>query len=360
MIVLPQQEIPRTAKTPVARWRPVLISAMALVLVAAASEYDASYDRLKTMPAKERDRLLESLRRFDLQLSHEQKSAVLDLDRRLAGLPPGERAHYLEVLRRYHTWLNSLPEPRQEELAARPPADRLALVRSLIRERPVPTGETPTNLQVIEPGEYNPFEVASAFKIWEALNEKERADVEKKNADRPRREYLFLLGARPRHGIPRETLPPDFDEDLWIGRLKDHWGTLKPLTILETPAKAKIEEAVKKRFDSLRPGLLRRQAINLYVSRARFRSVEPERLERFMAALPPWIPPTFDSLSPDEARRRMSFAYRLIFPDNAEIGATRKAAGAANRGRPASGPRTATPPKAKGKAAEHGESAAPF
>ena len=65
---------------------------------------------------------------------------------------------------------------------------------------------------------------------------------------------------------------------------------------------------------------------------------DPDRLARFIAALPPWIPPSFDSFSPDEASRRMTFAYRLVFPDGQEIGATAKAVGGASKGRGTAAP----------------------
>src|SRR5262249_23252386 len=139
--------------------RAILLSAISLVLIAAAADYQPGLERLKALPAAERNRLLDSLRRFDLELTPDQQSAARDVDRRLSEMSPEQGAQYRAVLRRYHAWLNSLPEQRQEELSARPPGDRMAMVRSLIKERPVPTAETPAGLRVIEPGEYNPFEV---------------------------------------------------------------------------------------------------------------------------------------------------------------------------------------------------------
>ncbi len=58
----------------------VILSAIAMILVAAATEHDASWERLSAMPAEERTRLLESLRKFELQLTPEQQSALRDLD----------------------------------------------------------------------------------------------------------------------------------------------------------------------------------------------------------------------------------------------------------------------------------------
>ena len=359
MTVSAQEMIRTDRNSLVDSWRPILISAMAMILVAAATEYDASFERLQAMPVAERKRLLGNLRDFDLKLTPEQQAAVRDLDRRLSALSPEQRAQYRTVLRRYHAWLNSLPEQRQNELAAKPPGERTALIRKLIQDYPVPLAETPPILRVAEPGEYNPFEVASAYKIWQSLNERQRADLEHVNAEHPRREALFRIGARPKKGIPRETTPHDFDEEKWIEKVRLHWGSMQSTVMLETLAKSKMDETVKKRVDALRPEIQRRQAINLYVSQAKVRSVDPERLTRFIAALPPWIPPTFDSLSPDEARRRLTFAYRLVFPEPEEIGVVRKLAGTAN-GHAMPVPKAGTPTKAKRKPAADGEDGTPF
>lgn len=333
-----------TRRAPIGSRRAVAFSTLAFVLIAAASSNEAGFERLRGLPAAERSRLLENLRKFDLVLSPEQQSAARDLDRRLADLSPVERANYLAVLRRYHTWVNGLPEPRQDELASRPAGERMALVRKLIADRPVPAGDTPPLLRVLEAGEYSPFEVASAYKIWQALSEKERADVEKMPTEHARREALFRIGARPKHAIPRETLRDDFDEEKWDGQVKTLWPGIRALTPAEERPKAKMTEALKKRIEALLPEIARRRAINLYVNRAKIDPVDPERLSRFMAALPRGVQESFDALPPDEARRRMAFAYRLVFPRPEEIGASRKAAETAGKERPRPSPRKRTTP----------------
>src|SRR5262249_36884874 len=100
MTVRPQEMIPTTRKSSADTWRPALISAMAVILVAAAGEHDASFERLQKMPAGARKRLLDNLRDFDLKLAPEQQAAVRDMDRRLAAMSPDQRAQYLTVLRR--------------------------------------------------------------------------------------------------------------------------------------------------------------------------------------------------------------------------------------------------------------------
>ncbi len=77
--------------------------------------------------------------------------------------------------------------------------------------------------------------------------------------------------------------------------------------------------------------------------------VSPENLLRFERSLPAWIRGGFDTLPPDEARRRLAILYRLIYPSG-EIGAatakasTTKTAEAAPAA-PVPAP-LATPPKA--------------
>ncbi len=155
-------------------WKLVGTSAIAMILVAAATELDANSERLRAMPSEERNRLLANLQRFDLELTPEQRSSLRELDRRVSELSPDRRAHFEAILRRYHNWLEGLPENRQSELAAKPPGERMALVRGWIKERPLPIGDTPPLLRVLETGELSPFELASAYKIWHALNATQR------------------------------------------------------------------------------------------------------------------------------------------------------------------------------------------
>ena len=338
----------------------VILSAIAMILVAAATEHDASWERLRAMPPEERTRLLENLRKFDLQLTPEQQSALRDLDGRLSEMDPDRRVQYLSVLRRYHGWLGGLPENRQDELAAKPPGERMALVRKLIRERPVPAADTPPILRVLEPGEYSPFELASAYRIWRVLNENQRARVEQAKQENVRRERLFTIGANLKNAIPRETRPDDFDEDRWIGLAQAQRPNLVPE---KAAANNKLDDAVRKR-EAVRHEILKRQAINLYVSRAEgrpeFRPVAPDRLARFVSALPGWVQTSFDPLPPDEARRRLTVAYRLVFPPPEEIDSKTKPAGAGTKTHAVPTVKPAAPARSKRKAAGTEDGSTPF
>jgi hypothetical protein len=350
---------------------------MAMILVAAATEHDANFERLRSMPADERTRLLGLLRRFDLELTPEQQASVRELDRRLSELSPDRRALFEAVLRRYHNWLNGLPESRQTELAAKPPAERFVLIRKWIAERPVPAGDTQELMSVIEAGELSPFELASAFKIWPSLREDQKAKLAGMK-DHDRRTALFNMGARMKTPIPRETRPPDYDEEKWLGNLQAYLRSTRPILLAEDAVKKKVEEARKraetldekarkKVEDAVRKveaghrEMIRRMAINYYVRQTRVSStVDSERLARFVAALPEWLRTCFDSLPPDEARRRLTFAYRLVFPPPDEIGSPQAPAAKVPKARTSPTRKSGAAARPKQKASEADESPAPF
>jgi hypothetical protein len=306
--------------------RLLVVSAVAVLLVAAASGLEANLERLKSMPQAERNRLLDNLRNFDLTLTPEQRAAILSLDRQITEASTEQRGIFRCVLQRYHAWLNTLPEQRQDELSSKPPGERMALIRKWLADFPVPTAGTPPWLQVMEPAEYNPFEVASAYRIWQALSERDRAALLQITAEPHRRQVLFQKGSHHKPAIPHETIVASFDEEHWTAELRDLWSKLRTGLQLEDAARNKGGEVAKKKVEMIRAEVVRRQAINLFVGRTPVRAVEPERLVRFIAALPPWVAASFDALAPDEARRRLVFAYRQVFPYPDEIGVAHKAA----------------------------------
>lgn len=334
----------------VGRGRALAVSATALLLVA-AGEMGAGFDRIRGLPTSERTRLMEKLREFDLTLTADQKSAIREIDRRISAMPIEDRTRYLAVLRRYHAWYNALPDQRQEELAALPPSERMSTVRRLLKDRPVPSGSTPPLLRILEPGEFSPFEVASAYRIWQASGPEDRAKVERATPESVRRNELFRLGQKARPPIPHEILPARFDEDRAASQARDWlWEGMKPASMLEEIGKAKLAEPVRKKVERRRTEVLRRIAISYHVSQAEEARVSPERLDQFIAGLPPWITTSYTSMAPDEARRRMAMAYRLVFPTGQEIGAGRKAAGPTTvkaAPGPTPGPVAAPPPRPK-------------
>jgi hypothetical protein len=325
----------------VRRWGWVAVSALAVVLIAAGADPDANWTRLRALSMEQRTKLLQNLERFDLQLTPEKRQAVRELDRRVAELPPAQQSEYRAVLRRFHTWLARLPENLQDELLSRPPGERMALIRKLVVAHPVPRADTPQWLRLADLGEYSPFELASIYKIWQPATQNEREKIERL-AERPRREALFRLGAQRKPPIPRETKPPSFDEEKWMADIEENWRKSRPLFLLEEVVKKKLDETVLKKFEARRTEILRRQAINGFVAKAEVRSVDPGRLAQFVADLPSWVQSALEAYPPDEARRRLSFAYRLVFPSPQEL-----TAGAPRPAAPAKG-RAAAPPKGVG------------
>lgn len=292
------------------RWA-LLISALATLLAAAAFDRDANLARIALMPRERRQALLDNLRKFDLVLEPAQRQAVLKIDQKIQSLEPDEQATYQAVLRRFHNWLESLPDAQHDLILDKPAGERMAEIKKLLANYPVPRVDTPRYLRIVEVGEYSPFELASIYKIWEALTPAERKAVDQIPLGPHRVESLFKHGEAKK--IDRETKPPDFDEERWLARAQAQLKKSRPMFLLE--------ELKKKgdKGDVRRSEIVRRQSINFYLVNNRKDAVTPERLEQFAGSFPSWIQPSFDSFPPDEARRWLSVIYRLVFPAPMEI-----------------------------------------
>ena len=273
-------------------WGMVGVSALAVVLVAAVSDSNRNWTRIRELPPEQRSKLLQNLRKFDLEVPRQKQDAIRELDRRIADLDPEQRRRYFSVLRRYHDWLNSLPENRQDDLLSQSAEERLSTIHKLISEYPVPTCETPRLLRIAEVGEFSPFELASVFRIWQALSPDDRSRINRLSQEHGRRNALFLKGSLMEKPIPRETRPTDYDEEKWVGVVEEFWRKTRPVSPLE--------DAAKKKLEVLRREIPRRQAINFYLLKTKIHSVEPERLARFIASLPSSAQATIDQYPPDE------------------------------------------------------------
>lgn len=287
-------------------------SVFATLLAAAGFDRDANLARLATTPRERRESLQKNLRKFDLVLTPEQRAAVIQIDRKIQDLEPDEQAAYLAALRRFHNWLASLPDNKDDLVLAKPPGERMAEIKKLLANHPVPRVDTPPFLRIVDVGEYSPFELASIYKIWDALTPVDRKAVEQVPLGPRRLDALFKLGAAK--GIDRETKPPDFDEARWLARSEAQLKN-RPMFLLDE-FKNKGEKA-----DARRAEILRRQSINYFYAMANRQrdAATPERLEQFAATFPSWIQSSLDAFPPDEARRRLSAVYRLVYPLPAEI-----------------------------------------
>ena len=108
--------------------------------------------------------------------------------------------------------------------------------------------------------------------------------------------------------------------------------SIRQAVLAEELAKKILDEEAKTKLENRRKDVHHRQAINYYLSKTQVRSVQPERLFQFVAALPPWIQSGMEHYPPDEARRRVSFAYRLVFPYPQEIGEVRPSSAQPTKG----------------------------
>src|SRR4051794_38661779 len=101
----------------------MLASAVVVLLLGASEAVDEARARLLSMSLQERKQIEASLRRFDQVLTSDEQKAIRALDQRIAGLVPEERLRFLAVLRRYHNWLDSLPDTVKNSVLDTPVAE---------------------------------------------------------------------------------------------------------------------------------------------------------------------------------------------------------------------------------------------
>ena len=151
------------------------------------------------------------MKKFDLLYSRSQQEAIRELDRKIHELPAETRAQYLAALARYHNWLNQLPDAKQDELTGLPVAERMAAVKKLVADYPLRNPANSRFVRQVDVGEYSPFELASLFRIWQALGATKRHDVEQVQAIPKRHEVMYK--AAEAKDIPHKSEQPSIDEE---------------------------------------------------------------------------------------------------------------------------------------------------
>jgi hypothetical protein len=289
-------------------WVVPAISALATLLVAATVDSDDNWARLRTLPRLERQRLAENLKKFDLVYDAKQQASLRDLDRKVNELEPGQRAQYLAAMRRYHNWLASLPDPAQDTIQNKAPGERMELIKKLVKDHPVPRAATARFLQVIDVGDFSPFELAAMHEIWQSMSAADRHQVENMMPNARRQAFLRKGEAKRVAALQKANT---FDEPEWVNALE---------VVAQNRQLVAVLQEMKTKEDG-RPGeILRRQAINFhFLEKAHPAAVDPARLAEFLASFPPWLQTCFDHHSPDEAKRRLTIVYRLVFPPGNEI-----------------------------------------
>jgi hypothetical protein len=310
-----------------------------------------NWQRLRSMPREQRQILSENLRRFDA-LDPKQKGVVRELDEKLAQLPAENRMNDYAVLRRYHLWLQSLPREQRDLLIATPPDQRIALVRKfLAEERSTSKPPNPLILQLAELSATSPIDVAHRLKLWFALSPEERSQIERLPTEK-RRSYLDEQGRKKKvaagHRLTRAEEEKALERLQANPLLKDRLSS-RIAELKKTLETSKKTDEVKK-SESAR----RKLAENYYFLEYPPEKVAPENLMRFDAALPVWIRSPLDHLPPEEARRRLTVLYRLVFPAGTEMPADVKPVPAA----PAEAQAAPNPPAAT-KAGTPGKGPAP-
>jgi hypothetical protein len=300
--------------------RAARVLTLALIL-GAAPPPDQAVQRLSAMSSQRRATLAANLERFDRLFTPEQQRAIRELDAELWRLPEVERSRYFAVLRRYAHWVRTLPEHLREELSGLPPSERMKRVREIAETHPPPNGRTSDWIQLAEIGGIPPFELAALYRIWQVLTPAERREVDALPAGSLRQERLLKIGRQ--RGLPGEIRPPDYNEAEWIAKAESRLTAIRgidpELRRLLTKIDARLENLIAKRKQERgevgAPIFAKRLAANLYyLDNPVEHRVTGDRLAGFLQSMPSWLRPIYDSLPADEARRRLTIVYRLVYP----------------------------------------------
>jgi hypothetical protein len=301
--------------------------------------------RLRSMPREERLALLEKLQEFDA-LDPAERAAIRALNQRILELPADEQANYWSVLRSYHHWVQGLSEEQRKELNSVPLNQRMKLVSKLRAQDGTnsSTGHMPLVVQLLDFSGITPFEMAHRIKVWLELRPEERTEIELMGSPVEQQRRLASLAQHDRKATGSQGIKKA-DEDALIAKIEasPRWKN-SPINPLKKADPAKQEK------------MRRRIAASYHFLENPPAAVDPTRLMRFESVLPSWYRGQFDHLPAEEARRRLTILYRLIYPAPGEMpesvkgdhslgaGATPAAASAPGAGSRASPP-PAPPPR---------------
>jgi len=294
-----------------------------------------NWNRLRSMPREERLALSKKLEEFDA-LSRTEQSAIRSLDERIKQFPPSDQANYASVLHRYHHWVQSLNETQRNELNATPSSERMRLVTKLrAQERMNSNGNlTPLFLQVIDFTTMLPIETAHRLKAWFDLTPEQRAEIDKIPALADQQKRLAELGQHVKMG-PANRLTKA-EEDALFEKMESNPNLKNWLALPLKKADPARHEKVKRHL-----------VANFYFLEHPPTSVEPGNLMRFTSALPSWYRDQFDHLPPEEARRRLTILYRLVFPAPGEMPSAIRQVTAQRKTAAVPPPPTAPPPASR-------------
>jgi hypothetical protein len=283
-----------------------------------------NWRRLQSLPRERRVELSEALKQFDA-LPPDERAAIRKLDEQVSVLSTDDQARYRAVLRRYHLWVEGLPEEQRDLLSRAPLSERMALVAKFRRaEEAAGKRRLNTSLatQVMPCAGPAPLEAARVLHLWLALAPADRATVEKHPPGQFGPELRKLAGKYSLKPNPVQ-MPADFNEEKLIQELEAELRTRGeapvPVKFVRDAAKAKkMQERDPEKGKNLEHMLNTRHrhhlAENYYFVKHPPEKVSPDNLLRFDASMPGWIKSAYNTLPPEEARRRLAVLYRLIFP----------------------------------------------
>lgn len=252
-----------------------------------------NWEKLRSMPREQRLHLAAQLKIFD-GLGPDEQAALRAIDRALAAEPEGDRENDFAVLRRYHLWVQSLPEVRRGELKAATPEARLALARKYRAEQRTVGAGASQFLKVADFRGVSPYVLAHLIQVWFSLKPAQQAEVTglPENDRGPR---LHQLGKTMKPIARRPNSAK-------VHELYDH--ALKAYPFLKKAEAAKNPEQFKQRL-----------ADHFAFLETPPPKVAPDKLLAFDRALPVWVRGGIDTLPPEEARRRLTVLYRLVYSD---------------------------------------------
>ena len=289
-----------------------LLGAFTLPGPAPISDASADWERLRSMPQELRNHLADQLKAFDT-LDRAEQEAVRTLDRRLASEPEENRASYYAVLRRFHFWVQSLSEAQRNELNTTPPDGRMALVSKLLADQKGKHVPETSTYHYADFGGVSPFDQAQRIMAWKKLTPAQKAEVSKlpePNSLKQMTQYVREMKIQITRPSPSEN-DAVYKRALATGRF--------PFLKKVEETKKKDEEAKKKANN-----IKHRFVDNYHFVEHPPAKVSPDKLLEFDRSLPVWIRNGFDTLPPEETRRRLTILYRLVYPSG-EMGASNQA-----------------------------------
>ncbi len=321
----------------------------ALVLCSPAVAQDESpptktnLDRILRMSPAMRGTLLENLDKFE-SLPDRERSAIRELDARVAEASPETRDRYLALLRRYHAFRKNLPEADRKALDEETdPARKLALIaksrdeqKARLLANPMPYENA---FQISELSRVRLRATARELVVWFSLDPKEdakeRNEFGRMKDPAARRAFARELARKKELGDRMREEEDEFREAEAAVR-----KTLPRL--LTEQIKAEAQKRMQNRANGGAPAAkegesgenLRRMAVTKLDEIQVFKNldndpVNTKDLERFEMALPSWARETLDPLPPDAAKRRLRVLYRLVYPTGTEMPAPKAARGKA-------------------------------